>query len=261
MSRKCYGIVIEDAHYCDGSSWNVLYMMSHMLLNAVVFISIRSTHAKQTILTGFTCSSPLSPQLSARTALIGPKIETNLAWSSFQGSIPLVFRQLLKTPNVLHIELNPFTYKECCYYMKKSLKCNTLSDEFLQSVYQVSGGNPFWCKQIATFTVERGIDVFNQSTLKTNSSSNPLHVLIVCRLEHMSVEQQSVIKHASIIGEEFSATLLSKILPSSLRSQLMEMITALVNYGLLYSENEESDTYKFVNQLIHKIIYDLTPPR
>ena len=77
----------------------------------------------------------------------------------------------------------------------------------------------------------------------------------------MSIEQQAVIKHASIIGESFHAVLLEKILPPLLKDHLVDTIAVLVDNGLLYCEDESADEYLFSNTLIHDVIYGLTPPR
>ena len=258
LSGKAWAIVIEDAHHCDGSSWNVIYMLSHMLVNAVMLITLRSLHAHQ-LSHGPGWVSGVDPDaiqpVSSNSA--------NFAWTNFHGNIPVACVYLLENVHTIHVLLKPFTLKEVKYFMCRALNCNTLPDELVDSIFQVSTGSPFWCKQIANFINERGRDLFIKTTISDDKSTktNPLHVLIICRLEAMSIEQQAVIKHASIIGEEFHAALLEKILPPLLKEHLIDTIAVLVNNGLLFSENENTDTYKFGNHLIHTIIYDLTPPR
>ena len=294
LNHHTYGIVIEDAHFCDEASWNVLYMMSHLLANAVVFMSLRSVHSKHGAASSTnkrtsnshalpvpniinrTVSSPSpnggkiiqtgSRKFSAFGMGNAPPVveepDKHLTLSAFHGHVPLSCVKLLENPFVIRLELKPFTLAEVKHFLCKALQCNTLPEELISSVYQVSTGSPFWCKQIANFIAERGGELFIKTTTTVDDQKvNPLHVLIICRLDHMTVEQQSVIKHASIIGEQFHAVLLDKILPPALKAHLIETIAVLVNNGLLYSEYEDSDSYKFSNHLIHQIIYDLTPPR
>lgn len=205
---------------------------------------------------------------------IGAADKDHFAWSKAHH-VPTACVHLVEdTKDAVHLLLNPFTLNEVRNYMCKALNCKDLPEELVSSVYQVSTGSPYWCKQIANFISERGQDLFISTASTSHPEGdnsiaedsvdkpkvNPLHVLIICRLENMTVEQQAVIKHASIIGEEFHAALLERILPHQLKEHLIDTIAVLVNNCLLFSDNEDGDTYKFGNHLIHQIIYDLTPP-
>jgi len=359
LNHSLYSLAIDDAHHCDESSWNVIYMMSHLLANSVIFVSLRSLHAhadhqdgKKTFLQkvadkknsvihaldspavdtgnsskgsggfsdlpiagtlsrkgsgkggGFAAASATSSKGGIRDVNSPVATKDQYAWNKAHH-VPAACIHLLKNQFCIHLVLNPFTLQEVRQYMCKALNAKDLPEDLIQSVYQVSTGSPYWCKQIASFISERGQELFitttdtavseeilvgtgsAQTSSKTSkegvavhgnkdggSSSvtelgdgsgkpkvNPLHVLIICRLESMTVEQQAVIKHASIIGEAFHAALLDRILPQALKAHLIETIAVLVQNCLLFSDDEEGDTYKFGNHLIHQIIYDLTPPR
>ena len=52
VSRRCYGIVIEDVQYCDESSWKVLKMMSQLLLSGVVLLTAHVSRGVRALLSG-----------------------------------------------------------------------------------------------------------------------------------------------------------------------------------------------------------------
>jgi len=332
LNEDLFAVVIDNAQYCDESSWNVLLMVSHLLANSVVMLALRAFHVGHThsLETGagegvalpsnmgslgdemnqqVGQSLTLKPQPAKGTgpsAIDGVAKHNPLAWSDFHGNMPASCALLLANPFTVHLELKPFTLDEVRLYMLKTLDSHELvrdlQEELVVSVHEVSSGCPFWVRQIVTFINTRGekiflsdgdsdepppsvapqnakpapVQAFSVKNFLTGSSGkttepspntpvvkkkkNPLHQMIIVRLESMTPEEQTILKHASIIGENFNATLLSSVLPVSMQEHLSSSLPALVQVSLIFPDDADSDVYSFANHLIHKIIYDLTPP-
>ena len=138
------------------------------------------------------------------------------------------------------------------------LNTEFLSDDLVRIVLDISSGNAFWCKSIAHFIKERGM-----SDLETFLKEGKLQALILLRIEQLSTEQQLVLKYASVIGSEFSETMLAAILPLHLVQNVSQSLESLVEHSFIYLIEELSgiSVFAFQNQLILSTLYDLMPPR
>jgi predicted ATPase len=95
-----------------------------------------------------------------------------------------------------------------------------------------------------------------------NKQNNPLRVLILCRMENLTMEQQLILKYASIIGNEFKIEMLRAILPDKIKCILTESLELLADNGFIVClEETPGAIYEFQNELIQTTLYELMPPR
>ena len=159
------------------------------------------------------------------------------------------------------IEMNPLNEEEINELLLEALLVDEVDPELVISVLEVTAGNAFWCKAIARFIRENGIDEYLRTIIKRGGKYNTLRALILNRIDRLTPEQQIVAKHASIIGDEFSLSVLTVILPAKIQSHLVQSLDALQQNGLVYCAEESNEViFSFQNQLIRNTIYDLTPP-
>ena len=85
-------------------------------------------------------------------------------------------------------------------------------------------------------------------------------MLVICRMEKLTTEQQVALKHAAIIGEEFSLELLISIIPAKLVPHVDTIISALLNSSFIEASLNHAEGFMFSNDTIRQIICDLTPP-
>ena len=135
-----------------------------------------------------------------------------------------------------------------------------LPDEMIYTIFEASSGNSFWCTEIASFIMERGQEEFMKNN-KGKDAASALSTLIICRLEKLSTEQQVVVKHAAVMGEEFTTELLASTLPHRILRNIEESLTVITEHNFLSLTCEDPPTFLFPNQVIRNILYDLTPPR
>lgn len=94
---------------------------------------------------------------------------------------------------------------------------------------------------------------------------------ILCLIDTLTVENQTILKYASIIGDEFDIDILEAVLPSklksdlqSLRVELKDKLGELCNEGIIMNVSDkckQSTVFGFQNDLIRKTLYDLGLPR
>ena len=83
-------------------------------------------------------------------------------------------------------------------------------------------------------------------------------VLIGCVLDQFTDAEKSVIKCASVIGEEFSVQLLSIILEPFLLAEIDDLLLSLVDGGVVF--RMASGVYSFRSSLVREFTYSIIPP-
>lgn len=173
------------------------------------------------------------------------------------------FFAILAHEHTTIIEMNPLSQDEVREVLIQALKSKSVDPELVTSVYDITSGNAFWCKAIARFIRENGLEEYYRTIVRRGGSHNSLKALILNRIDRLKTEQQIVARHASIIGDEFSLSNLNAILPARIQPALMDSLEALQHHGLVcvVEDHIPDVVFAFQNQLIRNTIYDLTPPR
>ena len=179
-------------------------------------------------------------------------------------NVPVALNVILDMPICSTIELAPLQYDEVRALLAEKFKGQQPPDELVDTVLQVSSGNPFWCTVIARDIAKRGIKEFTES-LQTGTAkgSNPFAVLILCRLDLLTPSEQTVVKSASIFGEEFLNTELAQVLPVAVVWELKDNLKSLVENGFIRSHScsREGELFSFQNKIIQTTIYSIIPCR
>ena len=99
----------------------------------------------------------------------------------------------------------------------------------------------------------------NSVAMTKKTTKFKLELLVVCRFEKLNVEVQHVLRTASIIGVQFSTSLLYGVLPTHLQEDMQVYIDALLRQKWIHQDHENEFVYQFTHPYAHKIICDLTP--
>ena len=131
-----------------------------------------------------------------------------------------------------------------------------VSKKLVTLVNDVSSGNAYWCKIIANFIIENGME----RVKKENYLENSLQFLMFCRLDRFTSVQQLVAKTASIIGFEFTLSVISAIVKNT---SLISSLEALEEHGFIVNKgNHDNDlVFHFKNEKIRSMLYEITPKR
>eukprot|EP00602_Paraphysomonas_sp_CaronLab_P006171 CAMPEP_0185021234 /NCGR_PEP_ID=MMETSP1103-20130426/3914_1 /TAXON_ID=36769 /ORGANISM="Paraphysomonas bandaiensis, Strain Caron Lab Isolate" /LENGTH=1311 /DNA_ID=CAMNT_0027552633 /DNA_START=35 /DNA_END=3970 /DNA_ORIENTATION=- len=204
--------------------------------------------------------------------------------------------------NCITLRLPNLSEDEVMQVLQATLSTTDVPDDFAQLVYDVTNGNPYWVKSIAKFVRASGIQEFtsafddfscpnsrhnsDDSTQSLNNqmpnfpnmspivipkhSSSPSAVSrvkrlehhIVCHLEMFTVQEQTIAKYASIIGDEFHFDILLEVVPKKLHDakSLQCSLQALTEGGIVVQISEQPLVYTFQNELIRKTLYDFVLP-
>jgi hypothetical protein len=202
---------------------------------------------------------------STRSTSISPTVTGNESDSSSRYGLKLqtsaAYLSILGHENSVVIEMSNLHENEVRDILLHKLKVDTISIDLVRLVLDVSSGNAFWCKTIASFIAERGVKALEKATEHENRI-NSLKQLILLRMEKLDVDIQLILKHASIIGDEFSERMLKAVLPDKLKTNLGESTELLVEHGFLFCIAEYPQfIFGFQNNLIRQTVSELTPPR
>lgn len=284
-------IIFEDAHFCDELSWNEMHLLligneiSLAILltmrssTSVKFPSssngdgnpFQSTEKASTPVSGNRRQSILTSNNGRSNSMLGsssmdnqdnPGIFSHASKYGLRFQSCPAYMSIMGHDNSCVIEMTGLNEEEVTDVLIRTLEVSTVSSDLVKLVLDVSSGNAFWCKAIAKFIHERGVKELEKAIEQGDSRQDSLKVLIVCRMEKLSVEEQLVLKHASILGDEFSETMLTAVLPSKLHSNLSQSLEQLAEHGfILCIEEHPVAIFVFQNQLIQRTLYSLMPPR
>lgn len=160
------------------------------------------------------------------------------------------------------LELGGLNKDEIRDLLRVALSLDEVSDGLIQMVMDVSSGNPFWCNAIASFIKDRGYSELEEAHKKSEADSHSLQrMLVICRLDPLPVNQLIVLKHASIIGNDFSYKLLQSIVPPKVCKVLDQCTGDLVEQGFIQCIEEQPELrFCFTNQMFQATLYDLSLP-
>jgi class 3 adenylate cyclase len=137
----------------------------------------------------------------------------------------------------------------------------SIPPHLVKKVYEMTSGNAIWVKVIGRFIKEYGVKDFVRTT-ERGSAADCLKNLIIVRLEKLSLEQQQVLKHASVIGLEFSARSLAAVVPEQALPRLIKTIAVLCELGFIQCVQETPlPVYAFQHKLTRDTVYGILPHR
>ena len=170
------------------------------------------------------------------------------------------------------IELKGFTEEDVRDLLNSYIGIENITLNLINVVKEVSSGSVYWVKAIANFLLENGME----SVKNENNLENSLQFLMFCRLDLFSSIEQLVAKTASIVGYEFSLSVLSAILKSGniLPGNVFSALESLQSHGFIFCKEKiickekigekggDNDfIFSFQNCKIHSMLYDVTPKR
>ena len=168
----------------------------------------------------------------------------------------------VKSPSVCVLELKGLTVEDVRELLILYIGESNVSDRLVKLVKDVSSGNAFWCKSIANFIIENDMEDLTLDGIKNqNNLENSLQFLMFCRLDRFTSLQQLVAKTASIVGFEFSFSVLFSVMKSS--GNILSSLEALQEHGFIYLKSKLKDDFIFCfqNEEIYRMLYEVTPKR
>jgi serine/threonine protein kinase/tetratricopeptide (TPR) repeat protein len=166
------------------------------------------------------------------------------------------------------IHLTGMSRKAISHMVCSILGVHQLDREVVDTIYQDSGGNPFFVEQITKVLVEEGILRQRQGRCWVDSKGlshfvlpNSLKTMILKRLEHLAGANRKVLSTAAVIGATFDlSTLLS--LNGFDKTQLTTILSSLVEERVLIRRiRSDKVIYQFAHPAIRETLYDQVDER
>lgn len=163
--------------------------------------------------------------------------------------------QFSNLPETTVVNLAPLNELQMVQLVHSEIGHTNITEDVLQVIQKVSQGVPSLVTLMARFARESGTAALTSLIARGSESS----LLASCLLSQYSTQQQSVLKHASIIGEEIFIDILEHIVSTQIRSKLQAILLSLYKDGMLVQTSP--NVCCFQNTIIRDVILGIIPPR
>jgi serine/threonine protein kinase/tetratricopeptide (TPR) repeat protein len=210
-------LLLEDWHWADEGSDEVLKRLA-----------------------GFVPSYPLMVVVSCRPDRV-------LDWRS------------IETQTVL--KLAPLDELSSTRIVRSILCADELPEGLGELLYRRTGGNPFFIEEVCRTLVEESRIKVSDGIARLRGSLEDLQLpdtvqtVIRTRLDRLDADSQVVLRHASVMGREFTMPLLERMMES--KGELRQRLATLQNHGLIQQVRVVPElAYRFKHILTQEVVYD-----
>ena len=121
-------------------------------------------------------------------------------------------------------------------------------------------GHPYWTVIVLAFIQDFGPNIFIQALsdvqrCTNDSDENMLFPIVTYRLRPLSYHSRTVLKWASVFGDEFSLEDLAAMLPKKFLPGMKDAIAMMVKHLFVVRSMENPQVYHFSNSIVRKAIY------
>jgi class 3 adenylate cyclase len=208
-------IILEDAQWMDEGSWRLLIDLIRLDLHALFIISCRNLYDVQT------------------------------CW-----------RSQLQELGYHRIDLKGLSKADTIAFVRKRLNQTSISDQLTHMVVETTEGNPFFIDEICNLLNQGNILFEAGATDGDHTIKLPraLEATVQSRIDNLPMDDQLVLKLASVIGTTFKLDMLNSVTPQSL--DVGESIDTLFRQQLLKSLPGHTGEASFRHQIIRDLVYD-----
>ncbi len=218
--------IIEDAHWMDPLSKDLLEVIGRAVMRLPVFILVTQRPPEESVTEGVILKS-LPNTLVVRLEYLSP-IEAE---------------QLLKQ-KMAHIfgpEVNP-------------------SRELLDLLIERSGGNPFYLEELLNFLKDQGGSPGDPLAATSLELPTSLHSLILSRIDQLTERQKTTVKLASVVGRVFSIRTLVGVNSAFREDELVNDLNELGRLQLTPIDRPwPESTYMFNHAVTQEVAYQCLP--
>ncbi|MGH2867093.1 MAG: ATP-binding protein [Solirubrobacteraceae bacterium] len=130
------------------------------------------------------------------------------------------------------------------------------SAEFARALYEETEGNPFFIEEIVRHLVDAGIEAHSAGAHELHEIGLPDDVreVISRRLDRLSEDTAEAMRVASVIGRDFGALLLERVLALD-EERFLGSLEESLDAGLVSEHPSIPDRYSFAHALIRETLY------
>ena len=217
-------IVLEDLHWMDAASQELLVAVARAVADMRLIV--------------LSTTRPISgtEHAAARTQALAHAVPIDLgplSASSVEALLALELRELFA------IETEP-------------------PDELVALVTARAEGNPFFLEEFLRLLRDQGVDPRDEGAFATLELPDSLYRLVLARLDTLSVEDQTTLKVASVIGRRFRASWMGGAYPElGDLGRIRDRLERLAGVQLVEALGTEHDPeYVFRHSIVREAAYD-----
>lgn len=155
--------------------------------------------------------------------------------------------------------LIPLMKTDITALIKSFFSAPQFSEEFFDEVYEKSGGNPFYAKElIHTLYAEKAIQDIDGKWQINPDMKLKLPATVVeavsRRLDRLRADELRIVECAATIGRKCTLSLLSSCLDIN-KKKLLSSLANIENYKILHLQDEETMSYQFEHAITQEVIY------
>jgi class 3 adenylate cyclase/tetratricopeptide (TPR) repeat protein len=220
-------IVVEDAHWCDSSSWALVWLVCQRIPSALLVLALR----------------PLAEP------------------------IPAEYERLRQARGSQQLRLDPLPADDVAALVGQRLGVTSVPERVADLIGEHAGGNPFFSEELAYSLRDTGIiTVTNGSCriapgadLQALSLPDTVQGVVLTRIDRLAPPQQLTLKVASVIGRSFAHRLLHDIHPITAdRPSLPGQLDSLQRRSLVLLEAPDPQlAWMFKHMITRDVAYDL----
>jgi len=219
-------LVLEDCHWLDSLSYDLLEVIANSITNlpVLILLTFRNFEADQQRNKGLI-------NLSNHTILkLSPLTQPDLA--------KLAEFKLKKWP--------------------ENVRDAAATQKLAARIAQQADGNPFYLEELVNYVGNQSLEVIDPNELSSIELPTSLQGLVLSRLDQLSERPKTLLKVASVVGRVFHASWLSSIYPElGTISDIQEDLQVLNHQQFTESDpSKGEDTYFFRNMITRSVIYD-----
>jgi len=220
-------IVVEDAHWCDSSSWALAWLVSQQIPTALLVLALR----------------PLA------------------------APIPEEYQRIRQASGAQQLNLDPLPADDVAALVGQRLGVTSLPQPVADLIGEHAGGNPFFSEELSYTLRDTGVITVTNGTcritpgadLQALSLPDTVQGVVLTRIDRLAPSQQLTLKVASVIGRSFAYRLLHDIHPIAAdRPSLPGQLEGLQRRSLVLLEAPEPElAWMFKHVITRDVAYEL----
>jgi peroxiredoxin/class 3 adenylate cyclase len=222
-------IVLDDAHWLDSASWELLLQV-HVKAHPVLLVIVKR------------------PMETARK--------------------PEAYTALFAFDHCETIDLGPLTADETRAYVCERLEVHSVPQSIVELIHERSEGNPYFSQELAFSLRDEGvIDIVDEACVLHNPDESlediglpeTIKSLTTTRIDRLTPQQQIVLKAASVVGRNFQFRLIHAIHPMDVGlASLAGDVARLEEQGILKTTGVgQNRSHVFSHEVFQQAVYEL----
>lgn len=133
-------------------------------------------------------------------------------------------------------------------------------ESLLLRLSDLAGGNPFYLEELVNYLHSHGVDIADKTAAASVELPDSLATLVLSRIDMVGESPRRTLKVASVVGRQFGVDILAGSYPPlGGRRKVVGYLRELCSEDLVLSEDSAASAYAFKHAVIREVAYDSLP--